>query len=162
MTSELMRATVAEPQGGVREGVAERSGRQTRDHRKTNRQRGRQRATSVLANAKSKHHQDVASRGGWRAGKVQVLTRGGLLRESAEGVSRGHSSEESARKSEGAKGRRNQRQSSVEHCEDGQNKPRRQQPEGQKSRPLNEPKPPTRCSRGKRQGEGKIDPNPST
>ena len=105
-----MRATVAEPQGGVREGVAERSGRQTRDHRKTNRQRGRQRATSVLANAKSKTHQDVASRGGWRAGKVQVLTRGDLLRESAEGVSRGHSSDESARKNAGAKGRKNQRQ----------------------------------------------------
>lgn len=157
-----MRATVAEPQGGVREGVAERSGRQTRDHRKTNRQRGRQRATSVLANAKSKHHQDVASRGGWRAGKVQVLTRGGLLRESAEGVSRGHSSEESARKSAGAKGRRNQRQSSVEHCKDGQTKPKRQQPEGQESRALNEPKPPMRCNRDKRQGEGKIDPDPST
>jgi hypothetical protein len=156
-----MRATVAEPQGGVREGVAERSGRQTCDHRKTNRQRGRQRATSVLVNAKSKHHQDVASRGGWRAGKVQVLTRGGLLRESAEGVSRGHSSEESARKSEGAKGRRSQKQSSVEHCEDGKKQPKRQQPEGQESRPLNEPKPPTRCSCGKRRGEGKPQPNPS-
>ena len=162
MTSELMRATVAEPQGGVREDVAERSGRQTRDHRKTNRQRGRQRATSVLANAKSKPHQDVASRGGWHAGKVQVLTRGGLSRESAEGVSRGRSSDDGARKSARAKGRKNQRQSSVEHCEDGQNQPKRQQPEGPKSRPLNEPKPPMRCSRDKRQGEGKIDPNPST
>ncbi len=162
MTSELMRATVAEPQGGVREGVAERSGRQTRDHRKTNRQRGRQRATSVLANAKSKTHQDVACRDGWHAGKVQVLTRGGLLRESAEGVSRGRSSEESARKNAGAKGRRNQKQSSVEHCEGGQSKPKRQQPEGQKSRPLNEPEPPMRCSRSKRQGEGKTEPTPST
>lgn len=157
-----MRATVAEPQGGVREGVAERSGRQTRDHRKTNPQRGRQRATSVLTNAKSKPHQDVASRDGWHAGKVQALTRGDLLRESAEGVSRGRSSVDGARKSAGAKGRKNQRQSSVERCEDGQKPPKRQQPEGRKSRPLSEPKPPKRSSRHKRQGEGNKAPNPST
>ena len=101
-----MRATVAEPQGDVREDGAERSGRQTCDHRNTNRQRGRQWATSVLVNAKSKPHQDTASRAGWHAGKVQVLTRGDLRRESAPEVSRGRSSDDAVRKHGGAKGRR--------------------------------------------------------
>lgn len=123
MTSELMRATVAEPQGDAREGGAERSGRQTRDHRNTNRQRGRQWAISVLADAKSNPHQDTACRAGWPEGKVKDLTRGDLLRASAGGVSRGRSSVESRRKAEGAKDRRNQQQRSTEHCVTGQNTP---------------------------------------
>ena len=159
MTSEPMRATVAEPQGGIREDVAEGSGRQTRDHRKTNRQRGRQRATSVLANAKSKTHQDVASRDGWRAGKVQALTRGDLPSESAGGVSRGHSSDDGARKSATAKGQRNRQQRSAEHCACGQNTPERQRPEGRKSRAPREPSPAGRCSRRNRGGEGKANPH---
>lgn len=154
MTSELMRATVAEPQGDAREGGAERSGRQTRDHRKPNRQRGRQWATSVLANTKSKAHQDTASRVGWDAGKVQVLTRGDLPRESEGEVSRGRSSEESPGKREGAKGRRNHQQRSMEHCTTGHKRPGRQQAVAAESRePLSEPCPPTRCSCGKREGE---------
>src|SRR6187431_3293571 len=100
MTSEPMRVTVAEPQGDAREGGAERSGRQTCDHRNTNRQRGRLWAASVLANAKPKAHQDTASRAGWPAGKVQALTRGDLRGASPGGVSRGHSSVENRRKTE--------------------------------------------------------------
>ena len=99
--------TVAEGQGSARESVAERSPRQTLDHRKTKRQRGRVRATSVLANAKSQDHQDGSGRAGWREGKAHVLTQGDLFGESQGGVSRGHSSVEAVRKHGGAKGRRN-------------------------------------------------------
>jgi len=152
MTSELMRATVAEPQGDAREGGAERSGRQTCDHRNTNRQRGRLWAASVLANAKPKPHQDAASRAGWPAGRVQALTRGGLARERARGVSRGHSSVESRRKTAGAKGRRNQQQRSTVHCAAGLNMPGRQQTAAARLA-LREPGPPMRCSRDKRAGE---------
>jgi len=101
-----MRATVVKPQGDARKGGAERSGRQTRDHRNTNRQRGRVRAASVLANAKPEAHQDASSRAGWHAGKVQVLTRGDLCAERRGEVSRDHSSEDVRRKagmSEGSK-----------------------------------------------------------
>jgi hypothetical protein len=165
MTSELMRATVAEPQGDAREGGAERSGRQTRDHRNTNRQRGRQWATSVLGNTKSNPHQDTASRAGWPAGKVQVLTRGDLPRESAREVSRGRSSKEWSRGLEEArlndetgtlrlvKGQRNQQQRSMAHCAIGQNTPRRQQAVVGNHDPLREPSPAGRCSRRNREGE---------
>ena len=165
MTSEPMRATVAEPQGDAREGGAERSGRQTRDHRNTNRQRGRQWAASVLANTKPKSHQDTASIAGWHAGKVQVLTRGDLPSESAGEVSRGHSSEEKSRGLEEArlnyetgtlqlaKGRRNQQQRSMAHCTPGQDMPRRQQAEMGNHATLHEPSPTGRCSRRNRGGE---------
>ena len=152
MTSELMRATVAEPQGDAREGGAERSGRQTRDHRNTNRQRGRQWAISVLADAKSKPHQDTACRAGWPEGKVKVLTRGDLLRASAGGVSRGRSSVESRRKAAGAKDRRNQQQRSTEHCVTGQNTPGSQQTSAARLA-LRESVALKRCSRGRRSGE---------
>lgn len=163
MTSELMRATVAEPQGDAREGGAERSGRQTRDRRNTNRQRGRQWATSVLANAKSNPHQDTASRVGRHAGKVQVLTRGGLSRESGAGVSRGRSSRERSRglgarlnietgTLPSAKGQRNQQQRSMEHCGTGRNTPGRQQPAVSNHEALREPSTPRWCSHLKRRG----------
>ena len=100
--------TVAKRQGSGREIVAERSRRQTPDHRNTKRQRGRMRATSVLANAKSKAHQDASSRAAWPGRKAHVLTQGDLRRESAAGVSRGRSSDDAVRKHGGAKGRRNE------------------------------------------------------
>src|SRR5436190_23532614 len=90
-------STVAEGQGSGREAVAERSPRQTADHRNTKRQGGRMRATSVLANAKSKAHQDESSRAAWPGWKAHVLTQGDLLKARARaraGVSRGHSSED--------------------------------------------------------------------
>ncbi len=164
MISELMRATVAEPQGDAREGGAERSGRQTRDHRNTNRQRGRQWAISVRTNAKSNPHQDTASRAGWHAGKVKVLTRGDLPCESAGGVSRSHSSSEQSRGLRDArlncdtgtlppvKGRRNQQQRSTEHCVTGQITPGRQQTTATRLA-LREPDPLKRCSRRRRNGE---------
>jgi len=100
-----MRVTVAEPQVRGREAGDERSGRQTHDHRNTNRQRGRMRAASVLGNTKPRAHQDASGRAGWRVGKVQVLTRGDLRALRRAEVSRGRSSQESRRKAEGAKGR---------------------------------------------------------
>src|SRR5216117_2311695 len=101
-----MELTVAKRQGSGREAVAERSRRQTLDHRNTKRQGGRMRATSVRVNAKSKFHQDASSRAAWHEGKAHVLTQGDLLCESTAGVSRGHSSVEAERKHCGAKGRR--------------------------------------------------------
>jgi hypothetical protein len=100
--------TVAKRQGSGRETVAERSRRQTLDHRNTKSQRGRMRATSVLANAKSKDHQDASSRGSWHEGTAHVLTQGDLRCESNAEVSRGHSSDDAVRKHSGAKGRRNE------------------------------------------------------
>ena len=159
-----MRATVAEPQGDAREGGAERSGRQTCDHRNTNRLRGRLWAASVLANAKPNAHQDTASRAGWHAGKVQVLTRGDLRGASRGGVSSGHSSSKQSRGPgtarlnyetgtlPRAKGQRSQQQRSTAHCAPGQNPPGRQQTAALRLA-LREPVPPTRCSRGKRAGE---------
>lgn len=91
MISELVRATVAEPKPRAARFLGERRARQTCVLRNTNVQRGRLRAASVLGNAKPYPHNDAACRGRGNAGKVQVLTRGGLGRESAEGVSRGHS-----------------------------------------------------------------------
>jgi hypothetical protein len=160
-----MRATVAEPQGDAREGGVERSGRQMRDHRNTNQQRGRQWATSVLANTKSNPHQDTASRAGWPAEKVQVLTRGDLPSESLGEVSRGRSSKDRSRGLEEArlnyetgtlrpaKGRRNQQQRSMAHCATGQITPRRQQAVVGNHETLREPNPATRCSRRNREGE---------
>src|SRR5260221_7253629 len=100
-----MRVTVAEPQVRGREAQDERGGRQTHANGNTNRQRGRVRAASVLANAKPETHQDAPGRAGWRVGKVQVLTRGDLSRESGGEVSRGGSSDDARRKTGGAKGR---------------------------------------------------------
>jgi hypothetical protein len=101
------KVTVVEGQGSGREAVTERSPRQTFDHRNTKRQRGRMRATSVRANAKSQLHQDASSRAAWREWKAHVLTQGDLSCQSRAGVSRGHSSVEAERKRGGAKGRRN-------------------------------------------------------
>ena len=100
-------STVVKGQGSGREAVAERSPRQTTDHRNTKRQGGRMRATSVRGNAKSKVHQDASSRAAWHGRKAHVLTQGDLFCESGTGVSRGHSSEDAVRKHGGAKGRRN-------------------------------------------------------
>ena len=111
-----MRVTVAEPQVRGREAQDERSGRQTCDHRKTNRQRGRMRAASVPLTTKPETHQDASGRVGWRAGKVLVLTRGDLLRESAGEVSRGRSSEEALRKQGRAKGRSTKERSLTTGC----------------------------------------------
>ena len=97
MISELVRATVAEPKLGAVRHSGERRARQTCEHRNTNVQRGRLRAARVLANSKPNPHNDAACRGRWNAGKVQALTRGGLPRESAEGVSRGRSSSDKER-----------------------------------------------------------------
>ena len=142
MTSELMRATVAKPQGDAGEGGAERSGRQTRDHKdsnEVNRSRGWQWATSVLGNTKSNPHQDTASRAGWHAGKVQGLTRGGLPCENEGGVSRGHSNEHWSRGRkhvrlnydtgtlQAEKDQRNQPHGSTEDCAQGNNQLRSQQ-----------------------------------
>lgn len=158
-----MRATVAEPQGDAREGGAEGSGRQTRDH--GHRQGGRQWATSVQANTKSNPHQDTASKAGWPAGKVQVLTRGDLPCESEGEVSSGRSSREWSRGLEDArsnyetgtlrpvKGQRSQQQRSMAHCAIGQNTPRRQQAVVGNHDPLREPSPAGRCSRRNRGGE---------
>ena len=111
-----MELTVAKRQGSGRETVAERSRRQTLDHRNTKRQRGRMRATSVRVNAKSKVHQDASSRAAWHEGKAHVFTQGGLLCESTAGVSRGHSSVEAVRKHGGAKGRRNDCKATRDLC----------------------------------------------
>jgi hypothetical protein len=100
-----MEVIVAERQGSDREVVAERRRRQNSDRRKTNWQRGRAWATSVLATAKSEFHQDTSSRARRRGMKVEDLTRGELCGESCGEVSRGHSSEDPHRKTGRAKGR---------------------------------------------------------
>ena len=107
---------VAERQGSDREAVAERSRRQNADRRNTNWQRGRRWATSVRVNAKSEDHQDIFGRARRRGVKVEGLTRGGLLRESAGEVSRGRSSEEARRKAGRAKGRSIKESGSTESC----------------------------------------------
>src|ERR1700749_4712949 len=101
-----MEVTVAKRQGSGREAVAERSRRQNPDRRKTNLPRGRAWATSVRMTGKSKLHPATSGRARRPGAKVQALTRGDLLRESAGEVSRGHSSVESPRKRAGAKGQR--------------------------------------------------------
>lgn len=102
-----MRVNRSRRQGSGREAVAERSPRQSPDHRNTKRQRGPEWAASVLANAKPEIHQDTGGRAAWPGMRVHVLTQGDLTRESGPGVSRGRSSEEAVRKHGGAKGRRN-------------------------------------------------------
>jgi hypothetical protein len=149
-----MRVTVAEPQVRGREAQNDRSGRQIRDHRNTNWQRGRMRAASMRAKDEAQFsYQDASCRARWRAEKVHVLTRGELRSESGGAVSRGRSSDENCRKAEGVKGRRNHQQRSTEHCVNGQNTPRRQQTVAGSRDPLREPDLPMRCSRDKREGE---------
>lgn len=151
MTSELMRATVAEPQVRGREAQDERRGRQTCDHRNTNWQRGLLWAASVRVNAKPEAHQDTEGRARWDAGKVQVLTRGDLRCESSGEVSKGRSSDESRGNAEGAKGRRNTQRRSMAHCTPGQNTPRRWPVGGGRTAPArHKPLRPARCSRGRR------------
>ena len=119
-----MELTVAKRQGSGRETVAERSRRQTLDHRNTKRQGGRMRATSVRVNAKSKIHQDASSRAAWPEGKAHVLTQGDLLKARARaGVSRGHSSEDAERKPGGAKGRRNDCKATRERVKEDKESP---------------------------------------
>ena len=78
------------------------------------------RATSVLANAKSKAHQDASSKAAWPGWKAHVLTQGDLLEARARaGVSRGHSSEDAERKPGGAKGRRNDCKATREPVKEG-------------------------------------------
>jgi hypothetical protein len=70
------------------------------------------RATSVLANAKSKAHQDASSKAAWPGWKAHVLTQGGLLKrereqESAEAIVVKMPSESPAeRRAEGATAKR--------------------------------------------------------
>jgi len=104
-----MAVTVTERQGRSREGHAERSCKQMRKRRNTNGQRGRVRATSWRATAKSQGPPDASGRVRRRAQKVPVLTRGDLQRESAGEVSQDRSSVEAVRKDRGAKGRRTER-----------------------------------------------------
>lgn len=152
-----MKVTVAKRQGDGREAVAERSRRQNPDRRNTNWQRGRAWATSVLANAKSKVHQDTSSIASRPGKKVEVITQGELFGESRREVSRGRSSDESYRKVAGAKGQRNHWQSSMEHCAAGKNPSRRQQTVAYKRETLCEPIGPERCSRrGYKWGEANL------
>jgi hypothetical protein len=146
-------STVAEGQGSGREAVAERSPRQTSDHRNTKRQRGRMRATSVLANAKSKAHQDASSKAAWPGWKAHVLTQGDLLKARVRaGVSRGHSSEDAERKPGGAKGRRNDSKATREPV-NRTKCPNVSSPKWGNHITLREPEPPRWCSHPKRQGE---------
>jgi len=70
-------------------------------------QRGSARAMSMLGNAKSNNHRQTRNVEGDGPGrKCMYLTWGDLLSESFGEVSRGRSSEESRRKTEGAKGQR--------------------------------------------------------
>jgi RNA-directed DNA polymerase len=108
-----MESTVAKEQGSGRETVAERSSRQTTDHRKTKRQRGGMQATSVRVNAKSKIHQDASSRAAWHGRRAHVLTQGDLFesqskeQESAEATVATRRSESSAeQRAEGATAKR--------------------------------------------------------
>ena len=78
------------------------------------------RAMSVLGSAKSNRHRKthrVEPDGTGR--KFMHLTRGGFFGESQRGVSRGHSSEESRRKAEGAKGRRTTKEHRSDRLREG-------------------------------------------
>lgn len=118
-----MRVNRSRRQGSGREAVAERSPRQSPDHRNTKRQRGRVRAASVLVNAKPQAHQGASGRAAWPGMRVHVLTQGDLTRESGPGVSRGRSSEEAVRKHGGAKGRRNDCKATMEPVRPAKNAP---------------------------------------
>ena len=98
----------SQDQGGCREALStkEGGGKGTAVGTRTGSEAA-MRANSVLGNAKSNRHQKthrVEPDGTGR--KFTHLTRGGLRRESAGGVSRGHSSEEACGNAGGAKGRR--------------------------------------------------------
>jgi hypothetical protein len=143
-----MEVSVAERQGGDREVEAERSRRQNLDRRKTNWQRGRTWATSVLANAKSELHPDTSSRARRREVRVESLTRGDLLGESAGEVSRGRSSEEAFRKRRGAKGQRNQGKALQSIVSQGKESLDVSRPQPDRLA-LREPRKPRRRNRGK-------------
>ena len=101
----------SESQGGLREEGQLKEGRSqgTTVGRRTGREAA-MRAMSVRENAKSKSHRKthrVEPDGTGR--EFMHLTRGGLARESAGGVSRGRSSEEARVMAGGAKGRRDRR-----------------------------------------------------
>lgn len=143
-----MGATVAKQQGSVRECVAERSWRRIADRRKTNWRRGLAWATSERVNAKSKDHPDTQGRARRHGEKVEVLTRGDLFPEKGREVSRGRSSEESRRKTEGAKGRRRQGKA-LQSIVQGAINPIRQQPLASWPLSLCEPQRPVRWNRSK-------------
>jgi hypothetical protein len=108
---EAVTATIEKDKAGTARSSAERSLKQRHGRRNTNRQRGRVRAMSMLGNAKSKSHRKTHQVESDDTGRKFIhLTRGGLRRESAGGVSRGRSSEETCRKTGGAKGRRTKRE----------------------------------------------------
>src|ERR1035438_9331106 len=147
-STEPMAVTVAERQRRTREGQAERSRKQMCERRNTNGQRGRVRATSWLATAKSKGHQDASGRVRRNAQTVHILTRGDLRRESAGEVSKDRSSVEAGRKPGGAKGRRTERLEEAsgertERSEDGvaaHDNPH--SPPGRRTKPLSPAGPP--------------------
>ena len=106
----------SESQGGGREALSTKEGRSkgTTVGTRTGSE-AEMRAMSVLGSAKSKCHRKthlVEPDGAGR--KFMHLTRGGLPRESEGEVSRGRSSEDSRRKAEGVKGRRNRKARSTE------------------------------------------------
>ena len=101
----------SQDQGGCREALStkEGGGKGTAVGTRTGSEAA-MRAMSVLENAKSNRHRKthrVEPDGTGR--KFTDLTRGGLRRESAGGVSRGHSSEDARGNPSGAKGRRMQK-----------------------------------------------------
>ena len=105
----------SESQGGAREGDQLKEGRSEGTTVGTrNGSEAETRAISVRENAKSNRHRKTRQVEPCGTGrKFMHLTRGGLPRESAGGVSRGHSSEDSPGNREGAKGRRTKREQSV-------------------------------------------------
>lgn len=129
-----MRVNRSQRQGSGREAVAERSPRQSPDHRNTKRQRGRMRAASVLVTAKPQAHQGASGRAAWPGMKVHVLTQGDLTRESGPGVSRGRSSEEAVRKHGGAKGRRIDCKATRKPVKSATNSPNVSSPSGRRPR----------------------------
>jgi hypothetical protein len=111
---EAVTATIEKDKAGTARFSAKRSLKQRHGRRKTNRQRGRVRAMSVLGNAKSECHRKTHQVESDDTGRKFIhLTRGGLWRESAGGVSRGHSSEEACRKAGRAKGQRTKREQPI-------------------------------------------------
>ena len=96
----------SEAQGGSREASPKAGRSEEIGRRDTNRQRGRARATSELAIAKSNRHRKPRQvEPGASTGKFARLTRGDLRGSGRAEVSRGHSSAEGAerRRSEGPK-----------------------------------------------------------
>ena len=106
----------SEGQGGCREALSAEEVRSkgTTVGTRTGREAA-MRAMSVRENAKSNRHRKTHRvEPGGTGRKSMHLTRGGLLRESGGGVSRGRSSEESRGNPEGAKGRRTSRRRSID------------------------------------------------